>query len=141
MNRLSISLLILACVLWLSQSSAQNPVAYFGPPCTKVINISQTTTTDVHTSVGFTHVCGGVLVASAAMNIGVDEGTGTTCETSGTALIGTSSTSSATPSTAIAANGGFLLQPFQTQTANDHLCVLQGTGTVAGYISYVDLPY
>jgi hypothetical protein len=113
------------------------------PACNKVINISQTATTDVHTFTGFGYICAINLIGSAAMNIGVDEGTGTTCETSGTALIGVSSTSAATPNYPIAANGGFAMTsgtPFmRMQASADHLCVLQGTGTVAGTITYADL--
>lgn len=108
-------------------------------PCNKVINISQTTTTDLHTFTGFGYICGGVIVTSAAMNVGIDEGTGTTCETSGTALIGVSSTASATATIALATNGGFIIPSFRTQTSADHLCLISGTGTVAGTITYADL--
>ena len=117
-------------------------IGTLGNTCTSVLNISQTTTTDVLTSTAKLHICSIVLVASAAMNIGIDEGSGTTCESSGTALIAVSSTSSATPTMPLAANGGFSAvsgEPWmQTKTTGDHLCVLQGTGTVAGTITYSD---
>lgn len=113
------------------------------PACTKVINITQTATTDVKTMTGFASICSIVLVSASAQSIGIDEGTGTTCETSGTALIGVSSTASATPTVAVAANGGFSVGngiPFmRTQASGDHLCVLQsGSGNVSGVITYQD---
>ena len=109
--------------------------------CNKVINVTQTATTDVHTFTGFGYICSIVLVSATAQNIGIDEGTGTTCETSGTALIATSSTSAATPQMALAANGGFSFSSgLRTQASADHLCVLQSsTGEVAGTITYADL--
>jgi hypothetical protein len=114
-----------------------------GQNCTSVINIAQTTSTDVHTSTAKLHICSIVLVSATAQSIGIDEGTGTTCETGGTALIGVSSTSSATPQIALAANGGFSsvggIPWLQTTTTADHLCVLQsGSGEVAGTITYSD---
>lgn len=114
------------------------------PGCTGVINIAQTATTDVHTFTHFGYICSIMLVSATAQSIGIDEGTGTTCETSGTALIGVSSTSSATAQVAVAANGGFSMGagiPFlKLQTSADHLCVLQSsTGEVAGTITYADL--
>lgn len=107
--------------------------------CTGVINISQTSTTDVHTFAAYGYVCSIVLVSATAQNIGVDEGTGTTCETNGTALIAVSSTSAATPTAAVAANGGFVdPAPFKTQASGDHLCVLQSSnGNVSGIITYI----
>lgn len=112
--------------------------------CKSVINISQTSSTDVHTFTGYGHICSIVLVSATAQNIGVDEGTGTTCETSGTALIGVSSTSAATPQISVSATQGFVAtaaQPWLTlQASADHLCVLQsGSGEVAGTITYTDL--
>ena len=85
-----------------------------------------------------------VLISATAQSIGVDEGTGTTCETSGTALIGVSSTSAATAQMAVPANGGFSAVGstafLRTQASADHLCVIQsGTGEVAGTITYADL--
>lgn len=112
-------------------------------PCTGIINITQTTTTDVHTFTNTGWICSIVLVSAAAQSIGVDEGTGTTCETSGTALIGVSSTSSATPTMALAANGGFAVASgvpqIKMQASADHICVLQSSsGNVSGYITYAD---
>ena len=114
------------------------------PACNKVINVTQTTTTDVHTFTGFGYICSIMLVSATAQSIGIDEGTGTTCETSGTALIGTSSTSSATPTLALAANGGFSMASgiplMRMQASGDHICVLQSsTGNVSGTITYADL--
>ena len=114
------------------------------PQCNKVINIAQTATTDVHTFTGYGYICSVILVSATAQNIGIDEGTGTTCETSGTALIGVSSTSAATAQMALAANGGFSsvasVSWLRTQTSADHLCVIQSsTGEVAGTITYADL--
>jgi trimeric autotransporter adhesin len=113
------------------------------PQCTKVININQTATTDVHTFTNVGYICSIILVSATAQNIGVDEGTGTTCETSGTALIGVSSTASATPTMAVGVNGGFSAigaAPWlELQASADHLCILQsGTGNVSGSITYAD---
>ena len=114
------------------------------PACNKVINITQTATTDVYTFTGFGYICSIMLVSATAQSIGIDEGTGTTCETSGTALIGTSSTSSATPTLALAANGGFSMVSgiplMKMQASADHICVLQsGSGNVSGTITYADM--
>lgn len=119
-----------------------NAVSTFSP-CTSVINITQTSTTDVHTFTNIGYICSVVLVSATAQSIGLDEGTGTTCESSGTALIGVSSTSAATPTMAVAANGGFSSvagAPWLKLLASaDHLCVLQsGSGNVSGVITYVD---
>jgi len=116
---------------------------YNGSACTGVINISQTTTTDVHTFTGVGHICSIVLISATAQSIGIDEGTGTTCESSGTALIGVSSTSGATATMAVAANGGFSSVagvPWLTlQASADHLCVVQSaSGNVSGTITYQD---
>lgn len=113
------------------------------PVCTGVINITQTTTTDVHTFTNYGYICSIVLVSATAQSIGVDEGTGTTCETRGTALIGVSSTASATPTLAVAANGGFSAigaAPWlKLQASGDHLCIIQsGSGNVSGVITYAD---
>jgi hypothetical protein len=115
------------------------------PVCTGVINITQTATTDVHTFTNVGYICSIILVSATAQNIGVDEGTGTTCESSGTALIGVSSTSAATPTMAVAANGGFSavgMAPWlKLQASADHVCVLQsGAGNVSGVITYADRP-
>lgn len=112
--------------------------------CTGVINIAQTATTDVHTFTGFGKICSIVLVSATAQNIGVDEGTGTTCESSGTALLGVSSTASATAQMAVAANGGFSAVSatpwLSLQTSADHLCIVQSsTGEVAGTVTYQDV--
>lgn len=114
------------------------------PACNKVINITQTSTTDVHTFSGFGYVCSIMLVSATAQSIGIDEGTGTTCETNGTALVGVSSTASATPTLALAANGGYSMVsgiPFmKMQASADHICVLQsGSGNVSGTITYADM--
>jgi hypothetical protein len=111
--------------------------------CTGVINISQTASTDVHTFTKIGRICAISLTSASAQNIGIDEGTGTTCETGGTALIGVSSTSAATPTIALAANTGITVGagfPFmQLQATGDHLCVLQSsTGNVSGTITYAD---
>lgn len=115
------------------------------PVCTGVININQTSTTDVHTFTNIGYICAVMLISATAQNIGIDEGTGTTCETSGTALIGVSATATATPSLAVAANGGFssvAASPWlKLQASADHLCVLQsGAGNVSGTITYADHP-
>ena len=113
--------------------------------CKGVINISQTTTTDVHTFVNTGYICLISLSSAGAQNIGIDEGTGTTCETGGTALIGVSSTTAATPTynlvagTPVSMGNGI---PFLAlQKPGDHLCVLQSTSSnVSGIITYADLP-
>lgn len=112
--------------------------------CTGVINIAQTATTDVHTFTGFGKICSIVLVSATAQNIGIQEGTGTTCQSSGTALLGVSATASNTAQMAVAANGGFSAVSatpwLSLQTSADHLCVDQSsTGEVAGTITYQDV--
>jgi hypothetical protein len=113
------------------------------PNCNGVININQSSSSDVHTFVNTGNICSIVLATTGAQNIGVDEGTGTFCETGGTALIGTVSTSAATPgfplttTTQLSATAG---SPWlHLQKAGDHLCVLQSGGSlVSGVITYVD---
>src|SRR5271168_2496228 len=99
------------------------------PQCTGIINIFQTVSTDVHTFTNFGYICAIKLVSATAQNIGVDEGTGTTCETSGTAIDGVSSTSGATPTNAVAANGGWSMVAatpwLKLAASGDHLCILQ----------------
>jgi hypothetical protein len=107
--------------------------------CPFIAAVSQTaSTTTVTGQAGkFLHICSYKLIASAAMNVGLVEGTGTTCATGITALDG--STAGSIP---LAANGGFqtgqgagqVVIPMQKN--GDNLCVLSGTGTVAGYINY-----
>lgn len=144
---------ILGALLWVGMAHAQTvPVAPLNNPvtplpvCTGTINISQTATTDVHTFTYTGHICAVALVSASAQNVGVDEGTGTTCETNGTALIGVSSTAAATPTVALAANSQFTMVSgvpwLPMKNAGDHLCVLQSSsGNVSGTITYVDKPY
>lgn len=109
--------------------------------CPNTINIAQTATTDVHTFTHFGYICTIMLVSATAQSIGIREGTGTTCATSPTSLIGDSS---GTAEVALAANGGFSLPmgaaPMRLAASADHLCVEQSsTGEVAGTITYADL--
>jgi hypothetical protein len=121
--------------------TAQSPNP--SPQCTGIINITQTATTDVHSFSGFGYICSIVLISATAQNIGIDEGTGTTCETSGFAILGVSSTAAATPTLPVGANGGFTAvtaTPWLKMHASaDHLCILQsGSGNVSGTITYAD---
>lgn len=111
------------------------------PFCTKVINVAQTASTDVHTFTHFGYICAIVLVSATAQNIGIREGTGTTCATGPTSLVGDSS---GTAEINLAANGGFSAVSstpwLKLQASADHLCVEQSsTGEVAGTITYADL--
>ncbi len=107
--------------------------------CTSIKPISQTTSTDLITSTNKLHICGILIVSSAAQSVSLVEGTGTLCATGIAALMGSTT---AANGMALAANGGFshtAERAFMvTQTTADHLCLLQGTGNVSGFISYVD---
>lgn len=111
------------------------------PSCTKVINISQTASTDVHTFTNLGYICTIILIGTA-QNIGIEEGTGTLCKTASTPLFGISP--AGLPTTAIN-SGGFSAPSgtpwLVTQTVADHLCILQsGNGNVSGTITYLDHP-
>lgn len=106
--------------------------------CTSIIPINQTASTDLKTSVAKLHICSILIVSATAQNVSLVEGTGTTCATGISALLG-----GTTASMALAANGGFsqtTWRPFLvTKTTADHLCLLQsGAGNVSGEITYVD---
>lgn len=106
--------------------------------CPNVIPISQTASTDLHTSTNKLHICSFLLVSATAQSVSLVEGTGTTCATGTAALIGGTSASAS-----LAANGGWAMEAdrafLETQTTGDHLCLLQsGSGNVSGEISYVD---
>jgi hypothetical protein len=108
--------------------------------CTSVIPISQTASTDLHTSSGKTYICAILIVAPDAEVVSLVEGTGSVCATGIAAIIGSTT---AANGTSLAANGGYQMSSsspvFNTQTASDHLCLLQsGSGRVAGFISYND---
>jgi hypothetical protein len=108
--------------------------------CPSVMAISQTTTTKVvsGSSGKKFYICSIVLVSDTAQFVNVIEGTGTTCGTGGTALLGSTTAGSGM---SFAANGGIAMtagSPFLvTTTATDDLCVTQsGTGRVSGMITY-----
>jgi hypothetical protein len=111
--------------------------------CTGVINISQTATTDLHTFTGIGHICAVMIVSDIAQKIGIQEGTGTTCQTSGTALAGVSATASNTAQISLSANGGFTIPGgFTMTTSGDHLCLDQSAaGQLGGIITYIDLAH
>lgn len=105
--------------------------------CPFVLGINQTTNTQVVTNTGgkYLHICLWNPIASAAMNISLVEGTGATCATNTIGLWG--GTSASVP---VAANGGAALVSdriiLPMQRPGDNLCVLQGTGTVSGTLTY-----
>jgi hypothetical protein len=106
--------------------------------CTSVIAVNQTASTDLKTSTNKLHICSIMLVSAAAQSISLVEGTGSTCGTGTTALIGGTSAS-----LSLAANGGFSAISdrawLETQVTGDHLCLLQGgSGNVSGTITYTD---
>ena len=108
--------------------------------CNKVINISQTTTTDIKTMTKFGKICSIVLVSASAQNIGIVEGTGTLCATGRTSLV---ADSAGVPQMPLPPNGGFTAtasQPWLSMQATaDHLCLEQsGSGVLAGVITYID---
>lgn len=108
--------------------------------CGSLIPISQTASTDLHTSVGKSYICSIILVAPDAEVVSLVEGTGSVCATGIAAVIGATT---AANGMSFAANGGFSAVSsapmFNTQTTNDHLCLLQsGSGRIAGFISYND---
>lgn len=108
--------------------------------CTSFKAISQTASTDLITSTNKLHICAMLIVSATAQSVSLVEGTGTTCATGGTAIMGSTTVANGM---ALAANGGFSHtadRPFLvTGTTADHLCLLQsGAGNVSGFISYVD---
>lgn len=106
--------------------------------CPFTVGISQTANTQIVTNPGgkSLHVCLFTVIASAAMNVSLVEGTGTTCGTNPIGLWG----SGAAASVPLAANGGAALTSdriiIPMQKLGDNLCVLSGTGTVAGTLTY-----
>ncbi len=106
--------------------------------CGAVIAVNQTTSTDLYTSTKKVHICSIMLVSATAQSVSLSEGTGSTCASGTAYLIGGSG-----GTLALAANGGFSLgagAPFlNSQTAGDHLCLLQSSsGNVSGIITYTD---
>lgn len=111
-----------------------------GTSCPNVLPISQTTSTDLRTSSGKMYICSIVLIIPDAETASLVEGTGTVCATGIAAVIGGTT---AANGIAPGANGGFSaiggFPWLQTQTSNDHLCLLQsGSGRIAGVITYND---
>lgn len=116
-----------------------NNAAYIDA-CPSIIPIAQSASADLKTSTNKIHICGVLLVTSSAQNFSLTEGTGTLCATGAQALIGSTTVLSGA---SLAGNGGFSIAAgspvLATQKAADHLCLLQSsTGTISGYISYVD---
>jgi hypothetical protein len=87
------------------------------------------------------HLCTVFLMVAGAENLGVIEGTGTTCGTGTTNLIGQGSSGSA----AQAANGGFVLVSDRItvpmQVTGDSICVVKNaSNNVSGAITYGIFP-
>lgn len=123
-----------------TQSGTWTVQAGTGTSCPSTIPISQTTSTDLHTGSGKTYICSIVLIIPDAETVSLVEGTGTVCATGIAAVIGGTT---AANGVAPGANGGFSaiggFPWLQTQTTNDHLCLLQsGSGRIAGVITYND---
>ncbi len=133
----------------LGQKSEAAFIPFPAPQCTQTLAINQAAATDVKTFTNAIHICFVALVSSTAQSIAIAYGTGTTCATGTTALIGgvsasTSGVADATHGLQMAANSGFVmgtgLYPIaETATAAQHLCVMQSsTGVVSGVIKYID---
>lgn len=82
------------------------------------------------------YICGGLLIASAALVVNFIEGTGSTCGTSTAAIAGSTT---AANGMSLAANGGFnIMSEIPGTGTNVDSCIsISGSGTVAGYIVYV----
>lgn len=120
-----------------------------GDPCsygTKLFkNISQTTSTELFTGTASnrTYICHVFIMANAAETISLISGTGTVCATSPGPLTGGGS---ATPLSAISANGGYSLGNgaaaiAKSDTDADNICLVQaGAVQLTGVLSYVVAP-
>ena len=106
--------------------------------CPYVQAISQTASAQVITNPGgkFIHLCGIFLLGAAQEGVSVSEGTGATCATNKTMLIGGSGGTAQ-----VAANGGFagwndrITVPMQVR--GDNVCVEQSsTGNISGNLTY-----
>jgi len=106
--------------------------------CGKVIPINQTASTDIYTSTNKVRICGINLISATQQGISLSEGTGSVCATGTAFLIG-----GAGGTMQVLANGGIAIGAggpiLETQTAADHLCLIQSaSGNVSGFISYSD---
>jgi hypothetical protein len=106
--------------------------------CPTVLNIDQTSGTDLHTFTAKGHICSIMLVSATAQSITLAEGTGSVCGSTTAYLIGGSG-----GTLSLAANGGFSMVAglpwLDMGTAADHLCLLQSsTGNVSGVITVSD---
>ena len=107
-------------------------------------SISQTANTQLVTGTASKkiYVCSIHLVAAAATNVAVVEGTGTVCGTGATGVSGFGGATAATGWN-FAANGGIALGNGESSlgaegTGGDNLCIfISGSGQVSGGISYV----
>jgi len=101
---------------------------------------SSTTTIITGTASKQTYICGIFLVAAAATNINLVEGTGTNCSSVSAGLIGGST---AATGANLAANGGFVVfgggyWVAKTATLADNVCYIASAGNqVSGVIKYV----
>ncbi len=145
--------LILACGI---SAQAQQPVnqaqlagsPLYADPClvnapsTYIVNFATTTTTTMITGIAGeqTYICGVFLMAAAATNINIVEGTGTNCSTISAGLMG-GTTAATGPN--LAANGGFVLfgggyWVTKTATAADNVCFMaSASNQISGVIKYV----
>lgn len=104
------------------------------------INITASAQEITGTASKQTYICGFTVVASAADNVALVEGTGTTC---GTATAGVIGGTTAATGLNLAANGGVVMgnggfAVAKTATAADNVCLLvSGSAQVSGVVSYV----
>jgi hypothetical protein len=111
-------------------------------PSAYVVNFATTTTTTMITGTSSkkTYLCGVFLIAGAATNINIVEGTGTNCSTISAGMIGGST---AATGANLAANGGFVMFSggywvAVTATAADNVCFMASAANqVSGVIKYV----
>jgi hypothetical protein len=114
-----------------------------GPHTTYSVSLTANTQIITGTSGEKIHICFANLVAAAATNVAIVEGTGTTCGTSTVAFPGTSGGATAATGWNFSANGGIVIGNGGFAVANeavaaDNVCILvSAANQVSGAISYV----
>jgi hypothetical protein len=146
---MKIALLALV-LLFLSAVPDSDATTFTGPvqigiSCTQQLPINQTASSDLKTFTNNAYICAVFVSSAAAQNVSLVQGTGTTCATSPTALIG-ATTADSTHGVPVGINGGFVLPVpagsyIKTTSTAQHLCLLQSsTPLVGGVILYSDSP-
>ena len=138
-------LLALACLAGLFASPAARAQSVLSDPCSSapatLVPISITTAAATQQVTGATnkkiYVCEIVMIAGAADNVAVIEGTGTNCGTGTAALAGGTTSANGLN---FGSNGGLIAQRtgfshFWTQTAGDNICLTASSaGPLSGWL-------